>query len=571
MENWGSSPKLPAKIIDITPPSVAQPTADYGMAWSGNYSPVYVMPYNGEKNLGEMGPIRKYLVDHNALRLRSWQLMLESEIVQTIIKSYVKWTVGSGLKLQCEPKKDVLASEKITVDTETFNKQVEARWTLYANNSMSDASDMNSLNTIAWEALNNAMVGGDCLVNINIVDGIPKIQIIDGEHIQTPPTMVGGTANGVFDFTTESGNRVRWGVEIDDKGKHIAYYVRTGNGIDFKRIQARGAKTGNLMAFMVYGTKYRIDNVRGIPLVAAVMETAKTLERYKEAMVGGAEERAKVPYTFVHGTQSDQEDPTLKRRALASAGFGYAAMNDLPVDVNYNQVANQVMATTNKQLINLPNDVTIQAIESTQEIHFKEFYETNIDLVCAAVGIPPEVAMSKYESNYSASRAAIKAWEHNLLIERKKFAMQFYQPIYNLFLDMQINTLKIDVPGYMTAKAQRNVMAVTAYQNARWVGANVPHIDPMKEIQAVRAALGKDSENFPLTTFEAATEHLNLGDYNSNVEQYAVEITKGEGLQIKKVEPRGEVIEGADGVEANGTTTTPPAKTKSKAKPKTKK
>lgn len=537
-EVWASG-EAPAEVApaEVAPvvetPAIETPTpapqaAGFLSGESGYYSNVFSMPFNGEKNLGEIGPIRQYTLDHAALRLRSWQLFLESEICQTVFQNYALWVIGYGLKLQAEPQKKVLVSEKVTEPDEDFNNTTEARFKVYANSTIADYSGMDNLHEIANTAFINSIVAGDVLVVMRFINGAVTVQIIDAAHLGTPLNF---RLNG-NDYITEGGNRVRHGIEINDRGQHVAYHVRKGGvGMDYDRIPARGAKTGVLMAFMVYGLKYRLDNVRGIPLITAVMETAKKMERYKEATIGSAEERQKIPFFIEHGVTSTGENPFIKNISKIN-GFGPGS--DVPADEEGNLLANKVAASTNKTVVNLPNDSRINAIDSRNELHFKDFYTVNIDIVCATVGIPPNVAMGKYDSNFSASRAAIKGWEHKLLVTRKRFADQFYQNIYNFWLDTQILANKITAPGYLTVLAQQNAMALSAYRFARWVGANVPHIDPEKEVRAERLKLGGLGANLPLTNAEAATEAVNGGDSDNNITQFARELDEADELNITR-------------------------------------
>jgi capsid protein len=518
-------------VFENMPSPPPRPSAAWEYAIPGRR--LQNLPYDGEKNLGELGPIRRYVLDHDALRLRSWQLYLESEICQTVIKRFSRWVIGSGLKLQAEPQKDMLATEKIDIEPEELNRVVESRFRIFSNSKIADYSNQRNLHAIANEAFINSLMGGDVLVLLRFIKGDVKVQLIDGAHVSTPIDL---TFNGA-DYVTASGNRVRNGIELDGANQHIAYYVRRGVfQFEWERITARGSNSGALMAFMVYGLKYRLDNVRGIPLLAAVFETVKKMERYKEAMLGSAEERVKIPYFIKHGKDSTGENPVASRASLAY-DYNPNGVADLPTDINGKQLANQVAASANKTVYNMPVDSEIVSLEADNELYFKDFYTINIDLVCATVDIPPNVAMSKYESNFSASRAALKDWEHTLNVERKRFSDQFYAPIYWFWLETQILQNKIQAPGYLTAMADRNTMALEAYRFARFVGANVPHIDPEKEVRAERLKLGDLGGDKPLTTLEAATEALNGGDYNANVKQFAREMTEAKELGIEPPAP----------------------------------
>ena len=530
--------KLVYERTNETEEQPAQPQAFLG---GGGYNRVFVMPYTGEKDLGELGPIRKYAIDHEALRLRSWQLYLESEICQTVIKRFARWVIGNGLKLQAEPQKEVLESEKITIDTEDFNKVTESRFKVFANSTMCDYTGERNLHVIAQECFINSKVGGDALVVLRYINNVVKVQLIDGAHVSTPLNL---SFNGI-DFVTETGVRVKNGEELSSNNQVIAYWVRTGNALSmtWERIPARGAKSGALMAFMVKGLRYRLDNNRAIPLLSAVMETVKKMERYKEATIGSAEERQKIPYTIEHESFSTGENPMLDR-ALKATGRG--AADDIPRTDAGRAIANQVAVSTNKSVTNLPIGAKLVSLEADNELYFKDFYTVNIDLVCATVDIPPNVAMSKYESNFSASRAALKDWEHTLNVERKAFADQFYAPIYWFWLETQILTNKIQAPGYLTALGDKNTMALEAYRYARFVGANVPHIDPEKEVRAERLKLGDAGQTAPLTTVEAATEAVNGGDYSSNVKQFGRELEEQEAAGIESPESLVQPVDNAE-------------------------
>ena len=71
-------------------------------------------------------------------------------------------------------------------------------------------------------------------------------------------------------------------------------------------------------------------------------------------------------------------------------------------------------------------------------------------------------------------------------------------------------------------------MAIEAYTNATFTGANIPHIDPLKEVLAERAKLGNDK--VPLTTAEAATEAVGTGSFSANMNQYKRELKQVEEM-----------------------------------------
>jgi len=484
--------------------------------------------YNGEKNLGEAGPIKKYMLGYESLRLRSWQAFLDSEIAQTVIGRYCTWMIGPGLKLQAEPSEYLLGKYGISIKNQDFSEHVEALFTQYSNSKRADYCKMRTLNRLAKTVYKNAIVGGDVLVVLRFDGKNVTSQLIDGAHIKSP---LYGTDE--LPYRLNNGNTIRHGVECDASGMHVAYHVKeAGFPNQFKRIPARSTQNGLQIAFLVYGLEYRLDNVRGIPLISAVMETVAKLDRYKEATVASAEEISKIVYTIEHQQYSTGESPLTKQLAAA---FSDSDSDQLPETLSGEQLANKVASTTNKQTYNMPVGSSLKQLENKNQIYFKDFYTVNIDLVCATMQIPPDVAMSKYGESYSASRAAIKDWEHTLNVNRKDFSEQFYNPVYEFWLDVQILMNKVQAPGYINARAKKDDDILECYRTARFVGPSVPFIDPVKEVEAARRRLGDLGASIPLSTVEQECETLNTGDSDANIKQFILEyqgFTGEMGLEV---------------------------------------
>lgn len=493
-------------------------------AHSGESNLLFAVPFDGEKNLGEIGHIKDYKVSYDRIRLRSWQSYFESEITQTIIHKYIKWVIGSGLRLQANPVKVILEEEGIDISKlPKFTKSVEARFNLWAKSKRADYSGMESLNKLSSKAYKNAIVGGDVLVILRLVKGEVKVQLVDGSHVKRKTYGSDYTPEKL-----ESGNVVKNGIEFDKTGQHIAYWVTEDMQKPSVRIKAK-TKSGTTQAFLLYGREYRLDNHRGLPWIAVVLETLKKMERYKEASVGSAEEVAKIVYFIQHGVGSTGENPLDKNMAKV---FN-ADSKETPKDINGTELANTIAATTNKATYNMPIDSKLEQLSSKNNIYFKEFYTTNVEIIAACLNIPPDVAMSMYNNSFSASRAALKDWEHTLIIDRDAFKDGFLQHVYNYWFEVMIHKSKIRVDGYLSSNDEE---VKEAFRTCRFVGANVPHIDPLKEVNAERAKLGDAGKALPLTTPEKATEALNEGDYEQNMENFAEAKKEAEARGIKAEE-----------------------------------
>ena len=513
----------------------------------GTYEPVYPSNFNGEKNLGELGPMRYYFMDYVGLRFRSWQAFIESATGLTIIKKFASWKIGKGLKLQSEPSQALLS--KINPDLKKFSEDVEARFQVWAESKQCDWSNRDNLYRKSYKLDIDSLVGGDTLVVLRYLkdEGL-KIQFIDGAHLSSPLS-----GSEWWPMISANGNRIVNGVEISERGEHVAFYVRKPvdslnlfMSFDVERIPAKTnaeAKVGLVSAFLVYGMEYRLDTHRGIPLLTSVLEKLKKMERYDEATLAAAEEQAKIAYQIVHQLGSSGENPMSEQVAKA---FQWDPMDsgDIPRDIQGIALANRVQASTNKQSINMPQGSEIKTLrENKDKLYYADFIDKNNDVVCATVEIPPDVAMSKYNENYSASRAAIKDWENTLNIKRTDFGRQFLQNVYDFWLHIEILNNRIQAPGYLIASQVTNdYMILSAYRTCRWTGAPVPHIDPMKEVQAERLKLGVTGAAIPLTTVERSTEILNGGDSDHNAEQYAQELERSKALGIELPEETTETV-----------------------------
>lgn len=479
---------------------------------------MFAISYDGEKNMGEAGPIIDYRNDYVGLRMRSWQLFYESEIAQTIIKRDTLWKISKGLKLEAQPNEKVIQSEGYTIAKDDLSKVddlIEYRFENFANSTRASYNQQFTLHQLAKEVYKNSRIGGDMLVIMRIENKQLNVQLIDGANVQSPLM-----SNSFLIADNTTGYKTINGIVMNNKGQHIAYWIRTGI-LSFERIEARQKSTGLLMAFMVNGLRYRIGDTRCMPLLSVVIETVKKIERYKEATVGSAENAAKLAFSIEHESFSNGENPFVDNLAKA---INFQSNLDLPTDINGKQLSDTVAAVTNNQAVNLPIGAKVKALEHTAEVHFKDFYDTNKEAIAAACDIPGSVVFMKHDGSYSASRADLKDWEHTLMVGRDDFAIQFYQRVYNVWLWLEVMTMKVNLPQYIKAYADKNNIAIEAYQQARWKGPSVPHIDPLKEVQAIRLMLGLQADSLPLTTLENGTELLNQGGYDENLKQFALEL-----------------------------------------------
>lgn len=478
----------------------------------GHRYPILNKYYDGEKTLGELGTVQRIIPDYKRLRLRMYHAYATIDTIKIIASKFFYWTIGSGLKLQVEPERTVLESEGIKNKDEVyskFQKTVEARFMIYANSKVSDYANDKSLHQLALDAYQGEFLGGDMLCIVRYGDNGPNMQVVSGEHVCDPELQYVSEAEA-------RGNKIKHGIEIDSKGSHIAYYVLTKEKDDvdkFERIPAHGEKSKKRLAWMVSGKKISPDHIRSVPQMSQSLEKVNKLDRYTEAVVTKAEQGAKIVHTIEHLEYSTGENP-LQRMVAQKRGETVITGDDISNNRTLaDGLANRITETTSGMAYNMPNGSTLKSFQSQAEGDYPSFKKAVFEEVSAGSDVPPEVAMQMYNSNYSASRASINSFGYIITINRDKFANDFYVPFYKLWLEYQILTKKISAPGYL--ENIDNFMVTESYSKCRFTGKNMPHIDPLKEIKAVREMLGI-SDSSPLISREQAVEMLNAGQWDEN-------------------------------------------------------
>ena len=162
----------------------------------------------------------------------------------------------------------------------------------------------------------------------------------------------------------------------------------------------------------------------------------------------------------------------------------------------------------------LPKGVDVKSVDaSNSQSTFEPFTATLIKQIAAAIGQPYEVLMKKFNSSYSASRAAmLQAWEEYKL-RRTWFARDFCQPVYEQWLTKAIALGRIEAPGFFTDPLIRK-----AWCNVEWYGPTMSILDPVKDVTGSSLRT-----TYALSTRERESAEMTGTDFEENVEQLALE------------------------------------------------
>ena len=145
---------------------------------------------------------------------------------------------------------------------------------------------------------------------------------------------------------------------------------------------------------------------------------------------------------------------------------------------------------------------------------FESFVSALEEFIGSSMGIPKEVLIKKYDSNYTAARGALLDFWREVRVHRTAFNSSFNQPIYEQWLSEAVAIGRIEAPGFFDDPAIRQ-----AWCGCDWRGGSMGHVDPLKEVNAAEKRVSLN-----ITTQEQEASEYNGNDWNANIRQRRKEI-----------------------------------------------
>lgn len=431
------------------------------------------------------------------IRNRSRDLERNSAIGRGAIQRRTTKTIGTGLALSPQPEYEVLGWTR--EQAAVWSRDVLTRYRAWFETPACDAAARVNGYALQSLAFRGAMAAGDAFAVLpRLDDGRGRkrlaIQLIDAERVSNP--------QGKADTPSMAG-----GIEMDTYGQPLRVHIanRDPNSI----YQTKREWT----SVAVYGERMRRRNVvhvcpmerplqtRGVPMLAPVIEEINTITRATNAEISAAL-IAGMLGLFITSEAGEADMPDLSPDSEASGADPSSGGWDMSV------------AADGVKAIGLaPGESVSSVTPGRPNSSFDPFVQAILGHVGMAVEIPYEVLAMRFQSSYSAARAALlEAWQ-SIWYWREWFGAQFCDPIYQTWLAHEIADGRISAPGYFDDPVLR-----WAYSHARWVGDGPGSIDPLKEINAAekRILLG-------VSTREKESLLHDGGDWRRNVEQLVVE------------------------------------------------
>lgn len=474
-------------------------------------------------------------VNLTTLRNRSADLVCNSPLGSSAIGTLRSNVIGAGLMLS--PKIDYRLLGLTAEEAKEWQRNALREFNLWASSTACDLYRKNNFFDMQDMAYMSYLVDGDGWAAIKYRRPLPnnpyciRIQLFEASRVCNPNSAgsYGSPSYGDVEMKNKkNGNRIINGVEIDTDGAVVAYWVANRVPFDltnpiaklkWQRVKAFGRLSGRPNVLQI-SHEERPEQYRGVPLLAPVIEVMKQVSRYTNAELTAAIVKSfyTLFFTSDNGNASDLND------VLNSTYDDSASMN--AEDLSHIEVG---AGTLNL----LPPGIDVKSMDASRSMStFEPFTNVLISQMGAAIGIPAEVLLSRFQGSYSAARGALLQASSVFKTRRKWFARDFCQPVYEAWLAEAIAIGRIVAPGYGT-----DPVITKAWSSADWFGPVMGMLDPVKEVNgaALRVKYGFSSG-------EKEAAELTGTDYDSNIDQIAIEQQTwlAKGLQPPKVDNTGE-------------------------------
>ena len=247
----------------------------------------------------------------------------------------------------------------------------------------------------------------------------------------------------------------------------------------------------------------RIDQRRGVPFLAPVIEALKQLGRYTDAELTAAVVSGLFAVFIEMGSEEDGMEGAVGSNVPDEDRIDdedETTLEMAPGAINYLQPGEKASATSPGR----PN------------ANFAGFVEAVCGQIGAALEIPYELLMKHFGASYSASKGALEeAWKM-FKMYRAWMATDFCQVIYEEWLAEAVAKGRVNAPGFFSDPLYRK-----AYSKAEWNGPARGILDPVKEVTAAEKRVKNG-----FSTRQSETMEMTGSDFYANAEQLKQEEEK---------------------------------------------
>jgi lambda family phage portal protein len=444
---------------------------------------------------------------HSRIRQNARDSMQDSPQAKMIVDRFADTVVDTGLKLKPSPKYKILGIS--AEEAESWAEDVAERFDSWAKSKKSDRSERNTFYQNqrlyhVFQQRENDMFVRFFYNGSKKLSNPLQIKFID-------PNQIRGYAWTSSHATYSHDD----GIIRDAAEREIGYKIWEYKNGDYteRQIPAIGAKSGRPMMIHGYNPEYanqgrgysrlshilqEIENLTDFTvshIMKAIQQTIFTMwvkpsennpaSNPIEGQVGPREEVTYNTTEQENNVETEDDDPVVKYAGIPEATF------DVPGSVG---------------VFNLQEGEELKPFEHTAPVDkYDNFVDAFFKHLSASMSMPAEVALMRFEQNYSASRGALTLFWRVAQIWRREMESDFLSPVYESWMSEEIAAGRILAPGWNIPVMRQ------AWLNSWWSGAPMPNIDPMKTAKADQLYVEMGAQ-----TLDDVAENLNGSSGKSN-------------------------------------------------------
>lgn len=473
-------------------------------------------------------------VNLNTLRNRSADLASNSPLGASAINTLRSNVIGAGLMVS--PKIDYRLLGLTAEEAKDWQRNALREFNLWANSTACDLYRKNNFFDMQDIAYMSYQIDGDGWAAIKYRRPVPdnpyclRVQLFEASRVCNPNSSGSYGSPNYYDVemkNNQNGNRIINGIEIDKDGAVVAYWIANrvpfdltnpSAQLEWQRVEAFGELSGRPNVLQI-SHEERPEQYRGVPMLAPVIEVLKQVSRYTNAELTAAIVKSFYTLFFTSNGSASELDDVLNSTYGEPEGMA-------PEDLARIEVG---AGTLNL----LPPGVDVKSMDASRSMStFEPFTNILISQLGAAIGVPAEVLLSRFQSSYSAARGALLQAASVFKTRRRWFTRDFCQPVYEAWLAEAIAIGRVSAPGYGT-----DPVITKAWSNADWFGPVMGMLDPEKEVRSAALRV-----KYGYSTGEREAAELTGSDFDSNIDQIASEQQTwlAKGLQPPKADNTGE-------------------------------
>lgn len=416
-------------------------------------TPLYDGVGTGRRSLAWMpvnlGAVSALAYAQSELRAKSRDLVRRNAWAAAGVEAFVANAIGTGIKPQS------------IVKDQSVREAIHALWWDWVEEA--DAAGLTDFYGLQSLSVRAMLEGGEAFIRIRLRRpeddlSVPlQLQVLEPEHV--PIT---------YNTVANNGNSIRCGIEFDNLGRRVAYWMYRAHPDDAMLTPMSGSG-GSLIPVRVPAHEIvhlfrplRPGQIRGEPWLARALIKLHELDQYDDAELV----RKKTAAMFAGFiTRLSPEDNLMGEGVTDANGVALAGLEPGTL---------QILEPGEDIKFSQPADVGSS---------YSEFMRQQFRAVAAAMGITYEMLTGDLtQVNYSSIRAGLLEFRRRCeAIQHSVIVHQLCRPIWRAWMEQAVLADALNLPGYTTRRRD--------YQAVKWIPQGWQWVDPLKETEAMKSAI----------------------------------------------------------------------------------